>query len=640
MASKRKRKLIKRAVPVQEVPNLTSEQADTLRAHWIQTAQELIGIAESESGREALVSLLKIGAEQLQQIVNAAREMVPRMYSRRLLIAAKAAESEIYTTGSVPPREMLVAAHSPYVTVAYPLELPSSVDHRDALPPVRSQGDRGACVAFAAVAVREKLETAAGALPDELDLSEQFVYWYCKEQDQLPDVSGTYTRLGLECLLELGTPEEKAWPYVLEQIVGNEGQGPPPREALDGAGIWRVSRIIDLNAGDVEDLKTCLAEGKVIAFSIPVFDSWYYSAAVKRYGKITMPLPGEEADGGHAMTLVGYQDDEEAPGGGYFIVRNSWHPWGYESTWGESYGTIPYAYLQEHCYAALSADRFTQADIYIRDNEADQGQVPSKAAYWNSPDIWLRNAPDAGETHQNPIPGQPNFLYLRVHNRGQATAYNVKAHLYTCALSPCIWPRNWELLHTLDVPLVQPGTMLIGPMEWQPQDDMLYCYLVRLESNDDPIQHDWSVQWDNNIAQKNVALMDLAPGEEGMLRFVMHGIWGRLSRLTLDVDRMALPAGTDLEVETASRRFPTGLRPEGATLEQGRQRTSAHITAAEASLENLEVRSSEEGKVTVKIRLSENAVLGSQYKAVLTQRLGPLVIGKLTCLINVREPNA
>jgi len=50
------------------------------------------------------------------------------------------------------------------------------------------------------------------------------------------------------------------------------------------------------------------------------------------------------------------------------------------------------------------------------------------------------------------------------------------------------------------------------------------------------------------------------------------------------------------------------------------------------------VRSSERGKVTVKITLGRDAQPGDQYEVVFTQRLGPLVIGKLSCLINVREP--
>jgi len=641
MAKAAKRKLIRLAVPLEKVPNLTVEQAAILHTHWIGSAQELIGIGQSEAGREALINALGLDDEQLDEILEAATKIVPRMRSRRLLTAAIAAEGTAYTTGTMPPpgAEITAArAHSPYVTVAYPLELPQSLDYRDGLPPIRSQGERGTCVAFACAAVREHLEGLAGAALDELDLSEQFIYWYCKQEDDVPLLSGTYTHLGMECMSELGVPEEHCWPYNLDQLPDDEGQGPPPPEALDETALYKIERSIDLNPGEVQDLKTCLAEGKMIAFAIPVFDSWYFSAAVKRYGKITMPLPGEKANGGHAMVLVGYQDDEEVPGGGYFLIRNSWQPWGYQSTWGKGYGSIPYAYIEDHCYAALSADRFTEADVYIRDNESDEGKVPSKGSYWNSPDIWVRNAPDALQMHQNPIPGRSNYLYLRVHNQGRGVAYNVRAHVYTCPLSPSIWPRNWDLLQTLKVPAVHPGTVLIGPLRWRPKGTMLSCYLVRLESDSDPIQHDWSVQWDNNIAQKNLAVMDLAPGETGELRFIMHGVWRNLTRLTLDVDRARLPAGAELQVHTASRRFADGFEADGVIVERSNLRSVAHIVSRQVSLEELEVRSSEQGRVTAKIILSRDAVPGAQYQVVFVQRLGSLIVGKLTCLINVQDP--
>jgi len=635
----RRRKLIRRAVPVEKVPRLSPEQAVKLKELWIESAQELVAIADSESGRRGLAAALNVDGRQLDKIVEAARRQVPRMRAARLLTAARTSEQVTYSIGALlpPPHEVTRArARRRFVTVAYPVELPPAVDHRDKLPPIRNQAQRGTCVAHASVAVREHLEMKVGA--SDIDLSEQFVYWWCKEQDGLPDVSGTYTRLGMECMKAVGVPEERYWPYNPWPIPDNEGQGPPPQEALDHAAIFKIKRIIKLNPSRVEDLKTCLAEGKIIAFAIPVFDSWYYSAAVKRYGKITMPLPGEEANGGHAMALVGYQDDEEAPGGGYFIIRNSWQPWAYDSAWGNGYGTIPYAYIENHCYAAFSADRLSEADVYIRDNEDDTGEVPSEGAHWNSPDIWVRNAPDGVEEHQNPIPGQTNYLYLRLHNKGPAVAYNVKAHVYACDLSPCIWPRNWRLLQTVDVPAVQPGPHVVGPLEWQPEGDMLCCYLVRLESDDDPIQHDWSVEWDNNIAQKNLAVMELAPGEHGYLRFVIHGIWRKLSYLTLDIDRRTLPASARLELRTASRRLAPDFKAEGVNVQRGKLRSRAFITAPTATLKDLAVRSSERGKVTVKITLGRDAQPGDQYEVVFTQRLGPLVIGKLSCLINVREP--
>lgn len=61
---------------------------------------------------------------------------------------------------------------------------------------------------------------------------------------------------------------------------------------------------------------------------------------IKTVGKID--VIDMHPDGGHAMLLVGYEDDESVPGGGYFIVRNSWG-----ENWGNGgYAKMPYAYAE------------------------------------------------------------------------------------------------------------------------------------------------------------------------------------------------------------------------------------------------------------------------------------------------------
>jgi hypothetical protein len=55
--------------------------------------------------------------------------------------------------------------------------------------------------------------------------------------------------------------------------------------------------------------------------------------------------------------LVGYQDSAASPGGGYFIVRNSWGTtgWGYQCPYGAGYGTIPYQYITNEAWEAYTA---------------------------------------------------------------------------------------------------------------------------------------------------------------------------------------------------------------------------------------------------------------------------------------------
>ena len=69
-----------------------------------------------------------------------------------------------------------------------------------------------------------------------------------------------------------------------------------------------------------------------------------------------MRVGNEPAAGGHAVCLVGYQDSASSPGGGYFIVRNSWDTtWAYQSPYGAGYGTIPYQYIANEAWEAFTA---------------------------------------------------------------------------------------------------------------------------------------------------------------------------------------------------------------------------------------------------------------------------------------------
>ena len=125
------------------------------------------------------------------------------------------------------------------------------------------------------------------------------------------------------------------------------------------AATRRVLKTNQLIPTSVLALKGELARGRCVAFDIPVFDSWYRNNRAYVSGNIGVPIPGERSVGGHAMCLVGYQDNaaEEAIGGGRFILRNSWNGnWGTQSPYGPGYGTIPYAYISAYGQEAYSID--------------------------------------------------------------------------------------------------------------------------------------------------------------------------------------------------------------------------------------------------------------------------------------------
>lgn len=213
------------------------------------------------------------------------------------------------------------------------------------LPPIRNQGSRGTCVAHAALAAYEHALTTQGAYQD---LSEQFLYWNCKRNDNQSNISGTYLGVGFPALKRDGCCLEPIWPYVPVPIAGNEGHEPPPSGAQLEALAFRLNGFHQLSATSVRDIKNELARERCVAVSIPVFNSWHLSPEIRRTGEITNPIPGEFQNGGHAICLVGYVDIADSPeiDGGRFLVRNSWGTtWGIDSPYGPGYGTIPYSYI-------------------------------------------------------------------------------------------------------------------------------------------------------------------------------------------------------------------------------------------------------------------------------------------------------
>jgi hypothetical protein len=454
--------LIPNAAPVSAVAGLGAAQDEILNGLWIDTAQQLVGIyGTNEATRTRLAAALGIERTKLDSIVNAAQRQTLRTRSRAGGELEIEAASRDYPLGALleDPAITLtrMAGLVPYAS-AVRGALPESHTLLQQLPPLRSQGQRPTCVAHAVLALREQLETAAGA-PLELDLSEQYAYWWCKERDGLPGRNGTYLSLGMKCLGQAGAPFESLWPYN-PTATDDQGQGPPPPAAARGDPAFCTTETQEFNRADIEGMKACLVEGRSIPFALPVFDSWFKSSAMARWGKITMPLPGEPMREGHAMTIAGYQDDAGAPGGGYFLLRNSWQPWAWDGTWQPGYGYIPYAYVSRHASAIYSARRVAAGRPYL------PGE-PVEGTPWliaGSQDIWLRQAPDGGIEPQAAQPGHENALYLRVTNPGPAYLYGVSGEVYFRRTGT----GSWERAATLTEPWLPPGETVVGPMPWFP----------------------------------------------------------------------------------------------------------------------------------------------------------------------------
>ncbi len=159
-------------------------------------------------------------------------------------------------------------------------------------------------------------------------------------------------------------------------------------------------------------------------------------------------------------------------------------------------------------------------DMYIRDNNSDTGQIPSGNPWWLSPDIWVRHTDDGGTQHVNPQAGQRNYIYARIWNRGTTTITDIDVSFYFANSGLGLtWPNAWNPLPaTRRIPFIAPGGFAIVSVPWDtPNIVGHFCLFVRITSAQDPIR-DNRVEWDNNIAQRNLDIIDYPQPTDGACR--------------------------------------------------------------------------------------------------------------------------
>jgi C1A family cysteine protease len=232
----------------------------------------------------------------------------------------------------------------------------SSTDLIPNCPPIRNQGQRGTCASFSGTVFLE-YEYMNYEGYNDLDLSEQYFFYACKQRDGSPYSDGTTMTAVRDTVKYDGTCYEDTWPYN-PNPTNDPAQGPAPAGAAQEAKsfVYPNVKYWSSNPG-ISTLKSYIDDGHIISFGTVVYNSWYKSSATKKTGVITMPISGDSVAGGHAMDLVGYVDNTSYAGGGYFLLRNSWGTgWAYQSITGNpGYGVIPYAYITNYWQGGFTA---------------------------------------------------------------------------------------------------------------------------------------------------------------------------------------------------------------------------------------------------------------------------------------------
>jgi hypothetical protein len=159
-------------------------------------------------------------------------------------------------------------------------------------------------------------------------------------------------------------------------------------------------------------------------------------------------------------------------------------------------------------------------DLWLRDAIGDSGDDDWAGAFWDSPDLWVRNADDGGTAHQQPEYGQDNWFYARVRNKpgaGTAEHFMVSFHArgfagtefrYPADFLPCIAARAEFSLAPGDTRIVKAR----WPRSLVPTAGAHTCLLASVITRSGHPGGDRHVWEDNSLAQKNMTVVDLQPG--------------------------------------------------------------------------------------------------------------------------------
>lgn len=199
-------------------------------------------------------------------------------------------------------------------------QIPPSVNLVDKLPACWDQGQLGSCTGHGTIGGVVFLN------PENMYSRLEAYYNGRKIEGDVDQDGGAQIADVVTGLIDTGVAIEADWPYDPSTFAH------PPKGLKKDA---KLKIVNPARVADLDDLKSCLAEGFPVIIGFSVYDN-FESPEMAKTGILTMPGPNDELLGGHCVLVIGYDETTQQ-----VFVRNSWGTdWGLA---GNFY--MPYTYF-------------------------------------------------------------------------------------------------------------------------------------------------------------------------------------------------------------------------------------------------------------------------------------------------------
>ena len=200
--------------------------------------------------------------------------------------------------------------------------------------------------------------------------------------------------------------------------------------------------------------------------------------------------------------------------------------------------------------------------------------------FWESPDIWIEGP---GGDPDQAVAGQANTVKVHVWNNGLADAWAATVELFWCDPSVGVNMANAHPIGSTTVP-VYAGQDAVVAFPWTPSlvNGGHECLVAQVyEFLTDNLEYPFQPKLDRRVGQRNVSVLQAAPGQLISLPFVIPNYSFMQARSTLQVEQLEGPALASLTSALGMQRAVAarGGGAKAGLLELSRERLPAGIGA-------------------------------------------------------------